>query len=383
MNRRTAKGSFSDDLASLEAGADKDMAKGPGFLRKNWMLVGVACAIVAAKVDPSIGAKTGPLHPDVTVKYGAVFLIFFLSGVALKPRQLAGAVANLPLHALIQGFTLGLVPLVVTFIVAPTLRAASFHRWLLQGVVAVSCMPPPVSSAVILTKAAGGNEAAAIFNSAFGSLLGVFVTPIELVLAVESGGSAQSAGASGEFYETLLRVFRQLFVTVLVPLACGQLARPRLEAWLERAKPPLSEVGQCTLLLIIYTTFCDSFGAAAGKQAQSRAAMAATAVVVVALQGLFMAALFFVTTSTAIWQKPFPPGDVICAVFCASHKSLTLGIPVLRIVFPDHPYLPMLSAPLLMYHPIQIVLGGLLVPSIRSWADRVAAAQKLGDAETV
>ena len=163
----------------------------------------------------------------------------------------------------------------------------------------------------------------------------------------------------------------------------GQLARPRLEAWLERAKPPLSEIGQCTLLLIIYTTFCDSFGAAAGKQAQSRAAMAATAVVVVALQGLFMAALFFVTTSTAIWQKPFPPGDVICAVFCASHKSLTLGIPVLRIVFPDHPYLPMLSAPLLMYHPIQIVLGGLLVPSIRSWADRVAAAQKLGDAETV
>ncbi|KAH8046994.1 symporter [Aureococcus anophagefferens] len=357
MNRRTAKGSFSDDLASLEAGGDKDMAKGPGFLRKNWMLVGVACAIVAAKVDPSIGAKTGPLHPDVTVKYGAVFLIFFLSGVALKPRQLAGAVANLPLHALIQGFTLGLVPLVVTFIVAPTLRAASFHRWLLQGVVAVSCMPPPVSSAVILTKAAGGNEAAAIFNSAFGSLLGVFVTPIELVLA--------------------------LFVTVLVPLACGQLARPRLEAWLERAKPPLSEVGQCTLLLIIYTTFCDSFGAAAGKQAQSRAAMAATAVVVVALQGLFMAALFFVTTSTALWQKPFPPGDVICAVFCASHKSLTLGIPVLRIVFPDHPCLPMLSAPLLMYHPIQIVLGGLLVPSIRSWADRVAAAQKLGDAETV
>ena len=32
-------------------------------------------------------------------------------------------------------------------------------------------MPPPVSSAVILTKAVGGNDAAAIFNSAFGSFL--------------------------------------------------------------------------------------------------------------------------------------------------------------------------------------------------------------------
>ena len=35
----------------------------------------------------------------------------------------------------------------------------------------VGCMPPPVSSAVILTKAVGGNDAAAVFNSALGSFL--------------------------------------------------------------------------------------------------------------------------------------------------------------------------------------------------------------------
>ena len=64
MNRRTAKGSFSDDLASLEAGADKDMAKGPGFLRKNWMLVGVACALcglgcnVLSDVVPALGGAS-------------------------------------------------------------------------------------------------------------------------------------------------------------------------------------------------------------------------------------------------------------------------------------------------------------------------------------
>lgn len=43
-----------------------------------------------------------------------------------------------------------------------------FHLCRLQ---VVGCMPPPVSSAVILTKAVGGNDAAAIFNSAFGSFL--------------------------------------------------------------------------------------------------------------------------------------------------------------------------------------------------------------------
>ena len=47
-------------------------------------------------------------------------------------------------------------------------------------------MPPPVSSAVILTKASGGNEAAAIFNSAFGSFLGIFVTPALLMLTVST-----------------------------------------------------------------------------------------------------------------------------------------------------------------------------------------------------
>ena len=52
--------------------------------------------------------------------------------------------------------------------------------------ITLSCMPPPVSSAVILTKAVGGNEAAAVFNSILGSFLGVFVTPLTLFLMVST-----------------------------------------------------------------------------------------------------------------------------------------------------------------------------------------------------
>ncbi len=54
----------------------------------------------------------------------------------------------------------------------------------LSGLTTLSCMPPPVSSAVILTRAVGGNEAAAVFNSALGSVLGVFVTPALLLKLV-------------------------------------------------------------------------------------------------------------------------------------------------------------------------------------------------------
>lgn len=45
-------------------------------------------------------------------------------------------------------------------------------------------MPPPVSSAVILTRAANGNEAAAIFNSVLGSFLGILFTPASLLVNV-------------------------------------------------------------------------------------------------------------------------------------------------------------------------------------------------------
>ena len=61
------------------------------------------------------------------------------------------------------------------------LTVTSLDPYLIAGLTVVSCMPPPVSSAVILTKAVGGNDAAAIFNSAFGSFMGIIFTPILLL----------------------------------------------------------------------------------------------------------------------------------------------------------------------------------------------------------
>ena len=131
---------------------------------------GVVLSIAGARAAPAVGARDGPLYPDITVKYLAVALIFFLSGLGLRPRQLAGAVANVPPRPLIQRLhAVGRAGL-RAIRVAPFLYRAGLDRWLCEGLVAVSCLPPPVSSAVILTKAAGGAQAAAIFNSAFGSL---------------------------------------------------------------------------------------------------------------------------------------------------------------------------------------------------------------------
>ena len=101
-----------------------------------------------------------------------------------------------------QGFTFIFVPIFIYFLTKFLLATTSLDKYLISGITVVSCMPPPgqrrnklthkkpkfsilnlekVSSAVILTKSAGGNDAAAIFNSAFGSFMGIMFTPMLLL----------------------------------------------------------------------------------------------------------------------------------------------------------------------------------------------------------
>ncbi|KAJ8601480.1 hypothetical protein CTAYLR_005705 [Chrysophaeum taylorii] len=302
--------------------------------RRHWFLTGVGVAIAVSRWAPWVGAVGGPLHPEITVK-AAVGAIFFLSGLSLQPSQLNRAIRNFKLHALIQTTSFVLVPLAV--MTAPCVA-------LCEGTIAVACMPPPVSSAAILTRAAGGNDAAAIFNAAIGSVLGVFVTPLLLLKLVP----AATAGTTN-----IAAVLCDLCVSVLCPLAVGQCARP-----FHARRLPLGTIGQATLLLIIYTTFCDAF---ARRESLEPSDLAKTALFLVLLQIFLMSLVFCLATRLFSLSPP----DVVCALFSATHKSLTLGIPILRVVFSDN--LPALSAPLLIYHPTQILLGGLLVTSLRSW----------------
>eukprot|EP00730_Choanoeca_flexa_P006482 TRINITY_DN12161_c1_g2_i3.p1 TRINITY_DN12161_c1_g2~~TRINITY_DN12161_c1_g2_i3.p1 ORF type:complete len:380 (+),score=47.51 TRINITY_DN12161_c1_g2_i3:65-1204(+) len=318
------------------------------FVRKHWFLIGLVAVIVLAHLNPQIGKKGGILKPEWTVKYGAVFLIFFNSGLTLRSEDLKAAALQVRVHTVIQGFTLMLVPVAMMVLVQVLQNATSIAPSLLKGLLVLGCMPPPVSSAVILTKAAGGNDAAAIFNSAFGSFLGIFVTPALLMYTV-----GESAGVP------VSKIFTSLSLTVVLPILLGQLLR--YQAW-ERIRNlgiPFSTISSSVLLLIIYSTFCDTFSGHVDVDVTSLVAVVITVVAILLFE---MAVLFMATT-----RARFAPRDVVCILFCATHKSLTLGIPMLNIVFAGSPELSLISLPLLVYHPTQILLGGLLVPTVRSW----------------
>ncbi|XP_057583467.1 sodium/bile acid cotransporter 7 isoform X3 [Hippopotamus amphibius kiboko] len=291
-------------------------------MRKEWFMIGIVLAIAGAKLEPSIGVNGGPLKPEITVSYIAVATIFFNSGLSLNTEELTSALVHIKLHLFIQIFTLAFFPAAI-WLFLQLLSITPINEWLLKGLQTVGCMPPPVSSAVILTKAVGGNEAAAIFNSAFGSFLGIVVTPLLLLLFI---------------------------------------VRRYIKDWLERKKPPFGAVSSSVLLMIIYTTFCDTFSNP--NIDLDKFSLILILFIICSIQLSFMLLTFIFSTRN---NSGFTPADTVAVMFCSTHKSLTLGIPMLKIVFAGHEYLSLISVPLLIYHPVQILLGSVLVPTIKSW----------------
>uniref|UniRef100_A0A8C5JGW4 Solute carrier family 10 member 7 n=1 Tax=Junco hyemalis TaxID=40217 RepID=A0A8C5JGW4_JUNHY len=289
-------------------------------LRKEWFILGIVLVIAVARLEPGVGVKGGPLKPEITITYIAVSAIFFNSGLSLKTEELTSALMHVKLHLFVQIFTLVFFPTAI-WVFLQLLSITPINEWLLKGLQTVGCMPPPVSSAVILTKAVGGNEAAAIFNSAFGSFL---------------------------------------------------IVRRYIKDWLERKKPPFGAISSCVLLMIIYTTFCDTF--ANPNIDLDKFSLIIIVFIIFSIQMSFMFLTFLFSTRN---NSTFTPADTVAIVFCSTHKSLTLGIPMLKIVFAGYEYLSLISVPLLIYHPAQILLGSLLVPTIKSWMVSRQKALKL------
>ena len=104
---------------------------------------------------------------------------------------------------------------------------------------------------LVLTKSSGGDEASAVFNAAFGNLIGVFLTPV-LILAY--------LGVSGDI--DLVSVFYKLGLRVILPIAVGQLLQKFSKAvvnFVKKYKKYFKQAQEYCLVFIIYTVFCRTF----------------------------------------------------------------------------------------------------------------------------
>ncbi|RFO97627.1 bile acid:sodium symporter [Rhodoferax lacus] len=326
---------------------NKAKTASPKF-RFDWFMKGMVLVVALAFVWPGPGAQGGFLHPDVLNKVG-IALVFFLNGLGLPLAALREGVSRWRVHLLVQLSTFLLFPLLGLALIkvsdgwmAPDLQLGFFY---------LCALPSTVSSSVALTAAARGNVPVALFNATLSSLIGVVLTPLWMAWAMGHEGTAFEVGP----------VVVNLLVWVVLPLVAGQAARPWLQHWAARHKPRLQIVDRVTILMLVYTSFSDSV------QQGIWHSYGWTVLLQTVLLG---SALFFVVlglTNLVSRRMGLPDEDRIAAVLCGSKKTLASGVPMAHLIFGANPALGLILIPIMIYHPLQLAICGVLA---QHWAAR-------------
>jgi len=319
-------------------------------MKLDLFLVSIACAVLLAFVVPWLGAADGPLHMGLVTDCG-VALVFFLHGAAVSPASMRQAVANWPLHALVQASTYVLFPLIgllvwlgLPHLLSPPLRMGFFFLCVVSST---------ISSSVAMTAMARGNVAGAIFDATLSGLLGMVLTPLLLSLVMAGGGDAvpMSSQLSG------------ILIKLMLPFALGQIFRPLLLGLLTRHKALVGKADRVVIVMIVYTAFCDA--AAAGLWNRGNA----LDIVKVLVLCSAVLALVLALTTVASRALGFSREDEIAAVFCGSKKSLANGAPIAKVIFGGTPGLGMILVPLLLYHQLQLLVCTVLARRYASGED--------------
>ncbi len=295
-------------------------------------------AIFLAWLYPSAGIAESPLHLPVIAGFG-VSVIFFFYGAKLSPESLFHGLSKWRLHLVVQLSTFVLFP--VTIIAARTIFTDYFSTNIGLGIYYLAALPSTVSSSVVLVSIARGNIAAAIFNASISSILGIFITPLLMSSILEKSQTDFDIG------HTIILLCLQ----VLLPVMLGFSLHKRLGHWVADYKNTLRNFDQLIILLIVYTSFCESFSDNQFKNF-SLAEILRLGVLMLA----FFLTIFAMINQFSLWLG-FKREERITAIFCGSKKSLVQGAVMGKVLFPDQAVLGVVLLPLMLYHALQLLAG--------------------------
>eukprot|EP00934_Nitzschia_sp_Nitz4_P006358 Nitzschia sp. Nitz4//scaffold50_size126154//8693//10152//NITZ4_003667-RA/size126154-processed-gene-0.27-mRNA-1//1//CDS//3329553644//6348//frame0 len=329
------------------------------FYNENDFVCMIAVSICLAKLYPPLGAEY--LAPEITATWIAVIFIFLVTGLGLKTAELAKAFQRLKFNLFVQIFNFGVVSALIYGICRGLEEANVVSTALSQGMIVCATLPATINMQLVLTKSAGGDEAAAVFNAAFGNMVGVFLTPL-LILGY--------LGVSGDV--ALGEVFYKLAIRVVTPVIVGQILQKFSPAAVEFNRTHKKEVKlaqQLTLVFIVYTVFCRTFA----EENDSDLADVFLVIVIQFVQLLICMVLAWSALAVAFKDKPKLR---VMGLFGCTHKSVATGIPLINAMYEGDPNVGLYTLPLLIWHPMQLVVGSSLTPKLYKWVE--AEQERLG-----
>lgn len=234
-------------------------------------------------------------------------------------------------------------------------RVVSTGIWL--GIFFLAALPSTVSSSVVMTNIARGNVPAAIFDASFSTLLGVFVTPLWMRIFVDAETGGRGFGV----------VLLSLTAQAILPIILGVLANRRWGEFSRRNEKRLRKFDQATIVLIVYTSFCNSF---AEKMFDGLSGGTLFAL------GVGMVALFFVVFGivyVVCRALRFSREDAIATLFCGSKKSLVHGVATSRVILSAPNMAGILILPTMIYHALQLIIVSVIAQRFAKIAEREEA----------
>ena len=329
--------SLTEKVAQLRAGIKRARLK----LGLDTFVIALVGAIVLAFFWNAPGTYNGAVTLHDVANYG-VSLIFFFYGLKLSPEKFKEGLSNWRLHVVVQAATFIAFPVIVLSLMS--LFGTNGNKLFWIGAFYLAALPSTVSSSVVMVSIARGNVPSAIFNASISSLLGVFITPVWMGIILSSNGANYD----------ITNVVLKLALQVLLPVVLGSLLHPRFGTFAERNKVSLKVFDQSIILLIVYTSFCESF---------ANRMFAGHSIAEIFILGMAMIALFLliygiITLVSRLLN--FSTEDHITAVFCGSKKSLVHGTVMSKVLFPGISGVGVILLPLMIFHALQLVAASII-----------------------
>ncbi|KAK7207834.1 SBF-like CPA transporter family-domain-containing protein [Myxozyma melibiosi] len=353
------------------------------YLISQWFIIGMGVVVALAYKFPSVAKNHGHIRADITIEYVAVAIIFVISGMNIPRAKLIQEAGHWQAHLVTQVTSFLITP-AIAFGFASAIRRAhnpNISPWILIGIIITGCTPTTVSSNVVMTRTAKGNESLSLIEVSIGNVLGAFISPAlaQMFMSKNTGFSYGNPTADMSMTELYRHVMKQLGLSLFVPLFVGQMIQyffPSQTKYL-LAKFKLAKVGTFCLLLLIWSSFSNSFATGAFEEVSH-----ASVIMVCFLNvGLY---LFYTVICLLLARCPFLPKkyhfsrpDTVAICLCGAAKTVALGVPLINAQYSGSPdKIGLVSIALVLYQGEQILVAQLLVPVLKKWVETEIKAKK-------
>ncbi|MDX1427294.1 MAG: bile acid:sodium symporter family protein [Salegentibacter mishustinae] len=302
-------------------------------MKFNGFIAAIFLAIIIAYFFPE-GIVLLPLKTITDIGIG---FIFFFYGLKLSPAEFKLGFLNYKVHIVIQLATFVAFPL-LTLLCLPLFEdGTGSDLWI--ALFFLGTLPSTVSSSIVMVSLAKGNLPTAIFNASLSGLIGIVATPIWLSFFL-------SGSADFEFLDVLIKLCWQ----IIIPLILGLILQKFLGDFARKHSKKLGLLDKTTIILIVYSSFSNSFSSNIFSSVETQDLLKLTAIVIL---------LFFVVyfgLGLVCNFLGFSLKDKITAQFCGTKKSLVHGSVMVKVIFGNSANTGLLLLPIMIYHSLQLLL---------------------------